>query len=89
MRAVISVIGKDAVGILASVAAACAAHGANITDVTQSVLREYFVMIMIADVSALNVGFVDFASELDRLGAERGLKITVMREELFSAMHDV
>ena len=57
MRAIISVIGKDTVGILASVSAKCAEYNINILDVTQSVLQDMFVMVMMADISAINCDF--------------------------------
>ena len=59
MKAVITVTGKDAVGIIADVATLCAKHDANIVDITQSVLSEYFAMIMLADISKLNIDFAD------------------------------
>ena len=89
MKAVLSVIGRDTVGILAAVAQKCALHGVNITDVTQSVMQDMFVMVMMTDISGLTIDFADFASELEALGADRGLKISAMREEIFSAMHNI
>ena len=61
MKAVITVTGKDSVGIIARVAGICAEHGANIKDITQTVLEDYFAMIMLADIDRLNVPFADFA----------------------------
>ena len=68
MKAVITVTGKDTVGIIAEVSAVCAKHGANIREITQSVLSEYFAMIMIAELDGLRVPFAAFADELSELG---------------------
>ncbi len=89
MKAVVTVIGRDAVGILAKVAAVCAAHNANILDVTQSVLSEMFTMIMILDISGLNSSFADLHDALDRLGGEIGMKILTMHEDIFNSMHRI
>ena len=89
MRAVISVIGKDTVGILAAVAAKCADYNINVTDVTQSILQDMFVMVMMTDISAINGGFSDFADDLTALGEERHLSIRVMHEDIFNAMHRI
>jgi ACT domain-containing protein len=64
MKAVITVTGKDTVGIIAEVAGVCANHGANILDITQSVIGEYFAMIMLADISKLNKDFSSFVDAL-------------------------
>ncbi len=89
MRAVISVIGKDTVGILAAVADKCATHRINITDVTQSVLQDMFVMVMMTDIDNIDVGLSEFADELGRMGRDRNLSISVMRDDIFNAMHTV
>ena len=83
MKAVITVTGKDTVGIIADVATVCAHHQANILDITQSVLGEYFAMIMLADIDSLNVGFSDFVDTLERLG-EGGM--VALDEERKAAM---
>lgn len=89
MKAVITVTGKDTVGIIAEVSAVCAKHGANIREITQSVLSEYFAMIMIAELDGLRVPFAAFADELSELGKSRGLDIHTMHEEIFNTMHHV
>ena len=89
MKAVITVIGKDQVGIIASVSAKCAEHGANITEITQSVLGKYFAMIMIADIDGLTSDFAGFADTLEALGKETGLEIRCMHENIFDAMHKI
>ena len=89
MKAVITVTGKDTVGIIASVSAVCAKDGANICEITQSVLSEYFAMIMLAELDGLNVSFSDFADELTALGKEKGLAIHSMHEDIFNTMHHI
>ncbi len=89
MNAVISVIGKDSVGIIAKVSAGCAGCNANILDISQTVLHGYFTMIMITDISALNTGFNDFADRMARLGSDNGFTVHVMHEDIFNAMHTI
>ena len=89
MKAVITVTGKDTVGIIADVAAVCAKYGANILDITQTVLSEYFAMIMLAELDGLNVSFSEFADELTALGKEKGLAIHTMHEDIFNTMHHI
>ena len=89
MKAVITVTGKDTVGIIAEVATVCAEHGANIVDITQSVLSEYFAMIMLADIDRLNIAFADFVDKLTLLGTERNLVIHAMHEDIFNTMHHI
>ncbi len=89
MKAVITVTGKDTVGIIAEVAAACAEHHANILDITQSVLSEYFAMIMLADVDGLDIEFSAFADLLERMGEGKGLVIHTMHEDIFNTMHHI
>lgn len=89
MKAVITVIGKDQVGIIASVSAKCAEYGANITDITQSVLDEYFAMIMIAEIGGLASDFAAFTDALAVLGKESGLEIRCMHEDIFNTMHKI
>lgn len=89
MKAVITVTGKDSVGIIAQVANACAACDANIVDISQSVLQDYFAMIMLADIDKLNVDFSAFVDKLADLGREKGLEIHTMHEDIFNVMHHV
>ena len=89
MKAVITVTGKDSVGIIAKVASACAAYDANILDISQSVMKEYFAMIILADIDRLNVDFTEFVDKLAALGREQGLDIHTMHEDIFQAMHHV
>lgn len=87
--AVITVIGKDTVGILAKVSALCAEYGVNVEEVTQSILRDMFAMIMLTDVSKLDIPFNEFADKMKELGQSEGLSIYVMHEDIFNSMHKI
>lgn len=89
MRAVITVIGKDMVGILAKVSTICAENNVNITEVTQSILQDMFCMIMMADISECSIPFADFSDILSKYGNENGLSIHVMNEDIFNSMHRI
>ena len=89
MKAVITVTGKDSVGIIAKVSTKCAEYDANIMDISQSVLDEYFAMIMLADIDCLRVSFSEFVDILSALGKECGLSINVMHEDIFNTMHHI
>ena len=89
MKAVISVTGKDGVGIVAKVSVKCAECGANIVDISQTVLDGYFAMILIAEVSGLNIQFGDFVDTMTSLGNENGLRIHTMHEDIFNSMHRI
>ena len=89
MKAVVTVVGKDMIGILSKVSTQCAKFGANIIDVTQSVLDGMFCMIMVRDISSLNSDFDSFADETAKLGDEMGMKIHIMHEDIFNSMHRI
>lgn len=89
MKAVVSVIGKDRVGILAAVASKCAEFGANIIDVSQTVMQGIFTMIMLVDVSGLKGSFGDFAESAKEYGKDIGMDIRVMHEDIFNSMHRI
>ena len=89
MKAVVTVIGKDSVGIIADVSVECAKHNANIVDITQSVLKDYFAMIMLVEIEKMETEFGVFQKELASLGEKRGLDIRVMHEEIFNSMHRI
>ncbi len=89
MKAVISVIGKDALGIIHKVSAECVKAGANIVDISQSVMKEFFSMVMVVEIDALSVPFATFVDKLSVLGTENGLEIHTMHEDIFAAMHKI
>ena len=89
MNAVLSVVGKDTVGILASVASKCSEYNANVIDVSQTVINEYFAMFMFINIDELTIEFNDFVDEIVNLGKSRGLEIHVMHEDIFNLMHKI
>lgn len=89
MNAIITVVGKDGKGIIASVSAKCAEVGANIVEISQSVLKDYFAMIMLIDISELSMQFTDFVDEMRKLGEDRDLDIRTMHEDIFNSMHRI
>ena len=89
MKAVITVVGKDSVGILAKVSNGCAEYNVNVLEVSQSVLSEMFCMIMICDISAISCDFVDFANDMKKLGENMGMSVHVMHEDIFNSMHSI
>lgn len=89
MKAVITVLGKDSVGILSKVSTVCAEVGANIIEVTQSVLQDMFAMIMLAEIDNTSVPFDELGKRMDKLGEENNLKIHVMHEDIFNSMHKI
>ena len=89
MKAVVTVVGRDAVGILAKVSAVCAEHNANILDVSQAVLSEMFSMVMVLEISDLTKDFSALQDDLGALGERIGMKIHTMHEDIFNAMHRI
>lgn len=89
MRAIVTVIGKDRVGIIADVTALLAQYGVNVLDISQTVLQEYFTMIMLVDASQCTVPFAYLARTLDEAGTQRDLQIRAQREDIFNAMHRI
>ena len=89
MRAIVSVIGKDTVGIIAAVCNILSEKQVNILDISQTILQEYFTMIMLVDISKCEVPFAVLAKELEAVGEERGLEIHIQRETIFEAMHRI
>ena len=89
MKAVVSVIGRDSVGIIAKVSAGCAKYSANIVDISQTVLNEYFTMMMIVDIDNLSIPFNEFVDKMSAAGTADGLDIHVMHEDIFNSMHRI
>ena len=87
MKAFITVIGHDTVGVVAKVAGLCTEF--NIEDVTQSILQGMFAMIMLVDLSNCNVDHDQLHKRTDALAAEMGMQINVTRQEVFDAMHTI
>ena len=89
MKAVITTVGKDRIGILAMMANACADNQVNVLDVSQTILDGIFTMTMVVDTEALSVPLPDFAAYLQELGDKNGLVIRLMNKEIFDSMHRV
>lgn len=89
MKAVITVVGHDSKGIIAKVSAGCAQAGANIVEISQSVLKEYFAMIMLIDISDLNLPFTEFVDSMRAMGEANQLDIRTMHEDIFNSMHKI
>ncbi len=89
MEAVITVVGKDAVGILAKVCTMCAEHNVNVEEVSQSILRGTFAMIMIVNVENCTIKFREFAVKMNEAGKELNVDIHCTRQELYDAMHRI
>lgn len=89
MRAVITVVGKDTVGILAKVSGECANYRANVIEVSQSVLQDLFAMIMIVEISDMSCRLSELSTKMKALGEENSLAIHVMHEDIFNSMHRI
>lgn len=88
-KAIITVVGRDTVGIIAKVSNVCLEYNVNILDITQSVIGEYFAMIMLADLSGMSAKFSELADTLSALGKESSLDIHTMHEDVFNTMHHI
>ena len=89
MRAVVAVIGKDTVGILAKVSSICAECNANVMDVTQTIMQDLFAMTMLIDITSCSVDYNVLADKLKAAGSDMGLQIHVMHEDIFNSMHNI
>ena len=89
MKAVVTVVGHDSKGIIAKVSAKCAEAGANITEISQSVLKEYFAMIMVIEIEDINMPFTEFVDSMRKLGEDNDLDIRTMHEDIFNSMHRI
>ena len=89
MKAVVTVVGKDTVGIIANVCTELARCNVNVLDISQTVMQGYFTMMMVVDVSASNIPLAQLAQHLEEKGKDMGLSIRLQREDIFDAMHRV
>ena len=89
MNAIISVVGKDEVGILSFVSSKCSIRKANIVEVSQTIVDKYFTMFMVVNIDSLTVDFNDFVDELINEGKKENLNIHVMHEDIFNLMHKI
>ena len=89
MKAIVTVVGKDQVGIIAGVCNTLAQQNINVLDISQTVMQGYFTMMMVIDVSACNVPLAQLCTDMEELGKGKGLSIRVQREDIFEAMHRI
>ncbi len=89
MRAVITVLGKDTVGIIAGVSNILADSNVNILDITQTIMQDVFTMVTLVDISSCNIPFDILSEKLDKKGVELGLKIQIQHEDIFNSMHRI
>ncbi len=89
MKAIITVVGKDRVGIIAAVSAKLARCGVNILDISQTIMQENFTMMMSVDLAGSSVSLKELKAQLAEIGSSMGLVINIYNEELFNSMHRV
>ena len=89
MKAIVTVVGKDRVGIIASVCVELASYNINVLDISQTVMQGYFTMMMAVDVSGSNLPLAELAQKMEEKGKEMNLSIRLQREDIFEAMHRV
>ena len=89
MKAVVTVVGKDRVGIIAEVCTLIAHYNVNVLDISQTVMQGYFTMMMATDVSMSSIPMAQLATELEQIGKDMGLSIRIQREDIFEAMHRI
>ena len=89
MKAIVSVVGHDRVGIIAAVCAKLAEYNINVIDLSQTILNENFTMVMAVDIAKMTVSFAEIREILSGLGDEMSLSIHIQREEIFEAMHTI
>ena len=89
MKAIVTVIGKDRVGITAAVCSLLAQQNINILDINQTVLQEYFTMVMLVDTAACTAAIGEMSDLLEQAGKEQSLSIRLQRQDIFDAMHRI
>ncbi len=89
MRAILTVVAKDSVGIIAYITALLAERRVNVMDISQTLMQEYFTMIMLVDLSQASCEFDELRQLLRQKGEERGLVVRIQREDIFNAMYRV
>lgn len=89
MKGIITIIGRDKVGIIAHVSTLLCNNNVNILDINQTVMREYFTMIMLVDLENMNTNFVDLQHELIMKGKEISMDIRIQREDIFDKMYEI
>jgi len=89
MRAIITVIGMDKIGIIAGVSRVLADNGVNILDISQTILQDYFTMMMLVDLSAMTISLAELKEVLNKEGERLGVTVRVQHEDIFRSMHRI
>lgn len=89
MKAVITVLGSDRVGIIAAVTNVLAKVNVNILDISQTIMEKIFTMVMLVDLKQANVPFAEISKALDEIGQELGVSIRIQHEDIFNSMHRI
>ena len=89
MRAIVTVIGKDQVGIIAAVCTLLAEQNVNVLDISQTILQEYFTMIMLVELDGISVPYQELKEALEQVGEKIGVEVRMQREEIFRSMHRI
>lgn len=89
MRAVITVVGHDRVGLIAGISAVLASANVNILDISQTTMQGLFTMMMLTDLEGLNMDFSELRDQLSEKGKELGVEVRIQREEIFESMHRI
>jgi ACT domain-containing protein len=89
MRAIVTVIGKDRVGIIAGVSTILANYNINILDISQTTMQDIFTMIMLVEISQMGIDFTDLCEKLSAKGTLLGVSIRIQHEDIFNSMHRI
>ena len=89
MKAIVTVVGKDQVGIIAAVCIKLAEYNVNVLDISQTVMQGYFTMMMVVDVSGCTVPLARLCEDMEEMGKQKNLSVRVQREDIFEAMHRI
>lgn len=89
MNSIVTVVGKDSVGIISEVSTAMTKNNINILDISQTILGDFFTMIMMVDLSKSKVQIKEFREQLEKIGVDKGVEITIQHEQVFQAMHRI
>ena len=89
MKAIVTVVGKDRVGIIANVCTRLAEYNINVLDISQTVMQGYFTMSMVTDISAATLPLAELAAQMETAGNDMGMSIRIQRADIFDAMHRI
>jgi ACT domain-containing protein len=89
MKAVITVVGKDKIGIIAGTTNVLSEYGVNILDISQTILQDYFTMVMVVDLKEMKIDFESLKDNIDKKGQALGVSIKIQHEDIFNAMHQI